>query len=35
MNSTEPQQVLRRYLDAISHQRWEELPDLYSHDAVV
>lgn len=30
-----PHQVFERYLDAITTQRWDELPALYAHDAVV
>lgn len=30
-----PHQVFERYLDAITAQRWDELPALYAHDAVV
>jgi len=30
-----PHQVFERYLDAITAQRWDELPTLYAHDAVV
>ena len=30
-----PHQVFERYLDAITAQRWDELPTLYADDAVV
>ena len=30
-----PRQVFQRYLDAITAQRWDELPALYTQDAVV
>ncbi len=30
-----PHQVFERYLDAITAQRWDELPQLYAYDAVV
>lgn len=30
-----PGQVFQRYLDAISNQRWDELPELYAPDAAV
>jgi len=30
-----PHQVFERYLDAITAQRWDELPQLYAPDAVV
>ncbi len=30
-----PHQVFERYLDAITTQRWDELPALYAQDAVV
>lgn len=30
-----PGHVFQRYLDAISNQRWDELPELYAPDAAV
>ncbi len=30
-----PHQVFQHYLDAITAQRWDELPQLYAHDAVI
>ncbi len=30
-----PRQVFERYLDAITSQRWDELPELYAPDAAV
>lgn len=31
----DPRAVFERYLEAISQQRWQELPSLYADDAVV